>query len=149
MRQHETGEQVPGTRRAAVYALIAAIVVCGLFEIEWWPLTGWKLFSSNRTPIAIVWKVETVDDAGEIERLDLTALGPTHVRARQLFGVWEELDHDERRAACMAWFDAARRRDPTVAGVQLTRVVERRHLDDTSRAEVVRTAVRQRCGRTT
>ena len=40
----------PGTAtRLAIYLFLALLVVCAVRGIEWWPLTGWKLFSHVRT----------------------------------------------------------------------------------------------------
>src|SRR5688572_26264809 len=50
--------------RLTVYGLLAAVLWCGVAQIEWWPLTSWKLFSQLRTAESNRWELAGVDDDG-------------------------------------------------------------------------------------
>src|SRR6266511_1677784 len=57
-------EPVAPWARRFVWAFLAAFVIAGVFGIEAWPLTGWRLFADARTAKQVSWQGVTVDAAG-------------------------------------------------------------------------------------
>jgi len=51
-------------RRALTWALVAAVAACGLTGVEAWPLTGWRLFSQRRGPVAVRLEARVVEPGG-------------------------------------------------------------------------------------
>lgn len=121
------------------------MLVCGIAQVEWWPLTGWKLFSTRRTGVSHAWEVVGADTVGREARLPLAELGRPYVAAVRLLDHWPDLDATERLDACEAWRHAAAANDPAVAEVRLYRVERRRRLDEPDRTVVVRRVLHQRC----
>jgi len=57
--------------------MLAAILVAGLAQIEFWPLTAFRLFSSVRGPTRITWELAVVEVGGTDETVvDLSGLPP-------------------------------------------------------------------------
>ncbi len=56
--------RAPAWVRRLVAAYLAAFVVCGLFGVEAWPLTGWRLFADARPARQAGWQAVTADAAG-------------------------------------------------------------------------------------
>jgi hypothetical protein len=106
------------TRRfVAVY--LAAFLVCGLFGLEAWPLTGWRLFADARTARQAGWQAVTVDRQGRetpIPFRDLPAGYHGDVQVLKGFG---GLPERRKLAVCAAWVDAVRARGGQVEAVRV------------------------------
>jgi hypothetical protein len=110
---------VPRWARRFVAAYLAAFLVCGLFGLEAWPLTGWRLFADARRAVQPGWQAVTVDRAGRetpIPFRDLPAGYQGHVQVLRGFA---ELAPDRQAAVCRAWAEAVRARGGEVAAVRL------------------------------
>src|SRR6266536_519518 len=57
-------EPVAPWARRFVWAFLAAFVIAGVFGIEAWPLTGWRLFADARTAKQVSWQGVTAAPAG-------------------------------------------------------------------------------------
>ena len=110
-------------RRAVVtaYALLLLIAVVAYREVEWWPLTSWKLFSFVRTGTLAEWEIVTV--SGESEAvIPFRALPRGYRTFHRVVGHVHRGSQDERRAACAAWAGAARRLGRDVDAVRAYRL---------------------------
>src|SRR6266511_3523031 len=67
-------EPVAPWARRFVWAFLAAFVIAGVFGIEAWPLTGWRLFADARTAKQVSWQGVTVDAAGRARGGDVRAV---------------------------------------------------------------------------
>src|SRR6266511_4560771 len=67
-------EPVAPWARRFVWAFLAAFVIAGVFGIEAWPLTGWRLFADARTAKQVRWQGVTVDAAGRERPIPWDAL---------------------------------------------------------------------------
>ena len=137
--------RVSRSARLAVYAMLAAVLGCGLFEVEAWPLTGWKLFSEIRTDESFSWQIIGADGNGTEQRLGRTQLGDVQVLAQRTLDHWFDLGSADREAVCQVLLSAALADDADVVEVRLYRVRQRRFLDDSDRVEVVKRIRHHRC----
>ena len=62
----EPAERLPARARVVVYAMIAAIAVAGLAQIEFWPLTAFRLFSDLRGPTQVRWELAVVGSGSRV-----------------------------------------------------------------------------------
>jgi hypothetical protein len=115
-REHAPSGSTP--RRAAL-AFLAAFLVCGLFGIEAWPLTGWRLFADARQRHQHGRLAVAVDQAG-VERpvpfAELPAGFQGHVQVLRGFN---RLADAERAAVCDAWAGELRARGWAVAEIRI------------------------------
>jgi len=122
---------VPRWARVFVGGLVAAVLVCGLLGVEWWPFTGWRLYSQERTDSRVVWEAATVAPDGTetvVEPNDLP-LGYRHVEL--LLADFPDYDSEEREDICDAIAEGVRGEGDAVASVRVYRVDERlREIDD-------------------
>src|SRR5436189_1513657 len=63
-------ERVPAWTRGFVAVYLIAFLVCGVFAIEAWPLTGWRLFSHPRRANLYGWRAFTFDARGHQTKID-------------------------------------------------------------------------------
>ena len=118
-----------GTRRA-VTLFLAAFFVAGVFGIEFWPLTGWRLFSHLRRAEVTSWQAVVVTPSGTEEPLPFGEIarfrGTVHVLKR-----FDGLDPRTQNAVCRTWESAVRdlRGDGfqiRIYRVNVTRSIDRR-----------------------
>jgi hypothetical protein len=107
--------------RVFVAVFLAAFVVCGLFGLELWPLTGWRLFSQLRTDHQVTWRATAVGEDGEKQIL-FAELPRAYRNFPLVMRTFSKLPPAEQRAACRAWLDAARRERPGTRTVRLYRI---------------------------
>ncbi len=92
-----------------VLTFLALFVVCGLFGIEAWPLTGFELFSHPRHDRIPGWEARAVDGSGAEQLIDFTALGRAYRGGLAVMRGFPRLSYEQRLEACRAWLAAARR----------------------------------------
>jgi hypothetical protein len=91
-----------------VHLFLAAFVLVGLTNLDAWPLTGWRLFSSVRGPETVAVEARAVDAQG---RSRVVRMGPISAGLRGfelLVKDFPALSREERDAACAAWLGAVR-----------------------------------------
>lgn len=67
----------PARARVVAYGMLVAILFAGLAQIEFWPLTAFRLFSSVRGPTQITWELAVVEVGDTHETVvDLSGLPP-------------------------------------------------------------------------
>jgi hypothetical protein len=115
-------EELPSRRvRAFVVVFLVAFAVCGLFGLELWPLTGWRLFSQLRTDHQVAWRATAVGDDGE-KQIPFDDLPRAYRNFPLVMRTFSELPPAEQGAACRAWLEAARRERPGTRTVRLYRI---------------------------
>jgi hypothetical protein len=107
--------------RVFVAVFLAAFVVCGLFGLELWPLTGWRLFSQLRTDHQVAWRATAVGEDGE-RQIVFAELPRAYRNFPLVMRTFLELPPAEQVAACRAWLDAARHAEPGTRRVRLYRI---------------------------
>lgn len=102
-------------------AFLALLLVAALFEVEWWPVTGWRLFSSVRTGTQSEWEVVTV--AGDTETpVPFGSLPRSYRSYSRVLAHVADRTAAERDAACAVWAEAARQRGAQVDAVRAYRL---------------------------
>jgi hypothetical protein len=114
-------ELPPRGIRVFVAAFLAAFVVCGLFGLELWPLTGWRLFSELRTDRQVAWRATAVHAEGETQ-VRFSELPHAFRNFSLVMRTFADLPRAEREAACRAWLEAARRERPEASAVRIYRI---------------------------
>ena len=107
--------------RVFVGAFLAAFLVCGLFGLELWPLTGWRLFSQLRTDHQVAWRAMALGEDGEKQIL-ASELPHAYSNFPLVMRTFSELPGAEQEAVCRAWLEAAWRDRPGARAVRIYRV---------------------------
>jgi hypothetical protein len=107
--------------RIFVAVFLSAFVVCGLFGLELWPLTGWRLFSQLRTDHQVAWRATAVGEEGE-RQIVFAELPRAYRNFPLVMRTFARLPSAEREAACRAWLEAAGRERPGTRAVRLYRI---------------------------
>jgi hypothetical protein len=100
--------------RAYVLGFLAVFAICGVFALEAWPFTAWRLFSGVRPAVSRGWLVTTVTDTGK--EIPIGQAG----HAQQLMIVFRHEPSQQQRI-CTGWVHVARDRGDTVTGVRIYR----------------------------
>jgi hypothetical protein len=116
------GEPVAPWTRRFVWAFLAVFLIAGVFGIEAWPLTGWRLFADARTARQASFEAFTVDAAGGERPIPFGEL-PVRFRGNvQVLKGYQDLSPSRQAAVCSAWADAVRARGVDVREVRIYRV---------------------------
>lgn len=94
-------------RRVCAYGLVAALALCTLLELELWPLSSFRLFSSTRSGTQISWELVRIDDGAE-SPLRLSALGRGYRHSAHYLPDLAAGGPPDRAAACAAWLGASK-----------------------------------------
>jgi hypothetical protein len=97
----------PGWARPFVAVFLAAFLAAGLFGIEAWPLTGWRLFSHVRSPDAVSWQAVAVTDGGLEHPIRFAGLAPRYRNFALVMRDFVSLSTEQRRGACTRWRETA------------------------------------------
>ena len=89
--------------RVLVYGFVCAVLLCGLYGVESWPLSGFRLFSVTRTATQVDWEIAAVDRAGREAPVDLAAMGRGFRQSMHLLPALAAATPEERTGACTAW----------------------------------------------
>jgi hypothetical protein len=124
-----SGGRVPSWTRVFVFGYLAAVVICGVFVIEAWPLTGFRLFSHLRYPRQLAWQAATVDRSGRETIIYFGAFPRTYRHLPLIMRTYGALPQARQEAICQAWAAEVRRHGHEVTGVRIYRTVVdlRRH----------------------
>jgi hypothetical protein len=113
--------RAPAWARRFVAAYLALFLVCGLFGLEAWPLTGWRLFADARPARQAGWQADTVDRAGRETPVPFRDLPAGYQGNVQVLKGFAGLSPARRAAVCHAWAGAVRARGGEVAAVRVYR----------------------------
>ncbi len=105
--------------RPFVTLLLASFLVCGVFGIEAWPLSGFRLFSAPRGPISSGWRLVAITEDGTEVPVNVSRLGAGYRGFGSVARTFGELSPAERAAACSAWSEAAASTGVDVAALHL------------------------------
>jgi hypothetical protein len=118
-----TGDRpVPPWTRRFVWAFLAAFVIAGVFGIEAWPLTGWRLFADARTARQASFEAFSVDAAGRERPVPFADL-PVRFRGNvQVLKGYQDQPRSRQAEVCSAWANAVRARGVDVREMRIYRV---------------------------
>jgi hypothetical protein len=121
--------RVPAWARVFVFGYLTAFLICGVFVIEAWPLTGFRLFSHLRYPRLLGWQATTVDRSGRETIIYFGAFPRTYRHLPLIMRTYGTLPQRRQEAICQAWAAEVRRHGREVTGVRIYRTVVdlRRH----------------------
>lgn len=108
-------DRPPRRARLVTYGLVGLLLLGVVRQVEWWPLSSFRLFSEARTATAASWQVALVDRAGTEYPLDFGRLPRGYRGSHQLAPQLRSLPAGRRNAVCRAWADAAAQRLGVVA----------------------------------
>jgi hypothetical protein len=114
-------EPVARWTRRFVWAYLIAFVIAGLFGLEAWPLTGWRLFADARGARQLSWEAVTVDAAGRERPIPFSDLPVRYQGNVQVLKGFPGLPPREQAAVCRAWAAAVRQRGGEVREVRIYR----------------------------
>lgn len=106
--------------RPFVYALILLFTTCALFGLEWWPFTGWRLFSHVRSATSASFVAVSLDRSGHEHPLD-PGIQPEMRPYARFVTRYSAYDPARQRALCETWARVAGRTGD-VQGVRIYRV---------------------------
>lgn len=106
-------------QRGLVLGALALLLAAGLFGVEAWPLTGWRLFSDVRRDEVGTWAIQAVAEDGTTTRVSARDLGLGFRFASRSFDDARDQPPAERAALCDALVEAVRGREPTTARVRV------------------------------
>jgi hypothetical protein len=116
-------ESIPRSVRVGIGVFLALFIFTGVFEIQAWPFTGWRLFSHTRTDESVALAAFAVDRAGHS-----TPLHGLRVAAfRDLSAVaayFDGLSPSSKATTCQAWLSSVRRVVPSAVAVRIYRVTQ-------------------------
>lgn len=113
-------------RRSLTLALVAAVAVCGLAGLEAWPLTGWRLFSERRGPVAVRYEARAADSAGSEAPIPFGSLPHGYSGSNPVLERMAAQAAPQREEVCMAWAGAT----AALTGVPVAEVRVYRVADD-------------------
>lgn len=98
---------VPRRARILVWAVIVVLAVPGLLGLEFWPVTGWKLFSTVRTETANRWVIEGYYADGTSRIIDLGELPVAYSNSEWPLRSVGDGGTERSRELCRVLLDAA------------------------------------------
>jgi len=129
-------------RRRLTWGLVGAVAVCGLAGVEAWPLTGWRLFSELRGPVATRYEARALAADGSEAVVPFARLPHSYSGSGPLLEEMAGQRPEQREPACGAWASATARL--TGAPVLEVRVYQ---VADDLRDESTRAALAWTCAR--
>ena len=134
--------RVRQVRTGLTWAWVAAVAACGLAGVEAWPLTGWRLFSERRGPVATRLEARAVAADGTEVPIPFGRLPSAYSGSVPVLRDMAGQRPEQREPACGAWAAATARLTSTpVAEVRVYQVADDLR-DGSSRATLAWT-----CGR--
>ena len=85
---------------------MAAVALSGLAGLEAWPLTGWRLFSERRGPVAVRFEARAVDAAGSEAAIPFGSLPNGYSGSNPLLERMAGQAPPQRQGVCRAWVEA-------------------------------------------
>ncbi len=116
--------QVTRRTRRGVHAFLIVFALTGVFRLELFPFTGFRLFSEIRTDVRESWQLRAVGPAGDETPIRLAELPLAFRNTTRLLLEFEGLSQAARDAVCDAWAQPRRDSGATVTGVRVYAVVE-------------------------
>lgn len=92
--------------RAVATLLLGLMVVCFATESEWWPLSGFSLFSHVRGAEQTSWSLYAVS-GGRAEEVPLDSLPESYWGSHHVLPTLADAPLEEQRGVVRAWLEAA------------------------------------------
>ena len=86
--------------------LLAASLICGIFGIEAWPLSGFRLFSAPRGSTSTGWRLVAVGTDGVEQPVNVSRLGAGYRGFGFVARTFPDLPPEDQAATCEAWLRA-------------------------------------------
>jgi hypothetical protein len=118
-----TTDQAPRWARWFVRVFLALFLVCGVFGLEAWPLTGWRLFADARQARQPGFQAVTVDGQGRETPIPFRDLPVGYQGDVQVLKGFAGLPPGRQAAVCQAWAEAVRERGDEVAEILIYQTV--------------------------
>jgi hypothetical protein len=103
----------------AVLFVLALLFAAGVGTKEWWPFTGWRLYSNIKGPTSGSYFAYRVDPSGEEHVVDYHDLPYAYARAPYILEKFPKLSTGERDALCDALAHGERAAGRDVAAIAI------------------------------
>lgn len=113
-----------------VATLLGLLVLFAAIDVEMWPMTGWRLFSTIRDETQTGWVAEATDAQGNSRIVSYEELPLGYRNAAWRVADIRDASSDEREAVCNALLEAIVKVEPETTTVRLAR--DRAKLEKTS-----------------
>lgn len=110
-------------RRLLFGSFFALFAVVAVADVNLWPLTGWRLFSTVRGPTLPGWEAVVVADDGGEAAVPFDRMGQGFRGALHVLQDFPRLPEADRQAVCRTWASAARQVGADVRAVRIYRTV--------------------------
>lgn len=117
----DASDAVGRPARYFVTALTGLIVVFAASDVEVWPLTGWRLFSTLRDETQTEWVAEATNANGESRIVSYEELPLGFRNAAWVVDNLPDASADEREDVCQAILDAILDVEPETVDVRVAR----------------------------
>jgi hypothetical protein len=108
--------------RPFVTLLLAALLICGIFGIEAWPLSGFRLFSAPRGSVMTTWRLVGIHEDGAVVPVNISRLGAGYRGFGASARAFRELSFGNRSELCGVWAEAAARIGIHAVGFMVVRI---------------------------
>jgi hypothetical protein len=127
--------------RIFVYGFLTVLLVAALASLEYWPITGWRLYVEPRKATHPSWELTTVDDAGREHAVSLYDLPIAYRNTDRQLGPDGEVPSAVADRLCRAWAPAFHERDARMVALRISRT-----RIDTRNGEALRRQLVHECG---
>lgn len=86
--------------------ILAAFLICGVFGVEAWPLSGFRLFSAPRGSTSTGWRLVAVGPDGLERSVSVWRLGAAYRGFGFVAQTFGDLSPADQAATCEAWLRA-------------------------------------------
>lgn len=104
---------------AAVLLALALLFAAGVGTKEWWPFTGWRLYSNMKGPTSGSYFAYRVDPSSEEHVLDYHDLPDSYARAPYILEKFPKLDAEQRDSLCDALAHGERQEGRRVSTIRI------------------------------
>ena len=105
--------------RRFVALFLTAFVACGLFQVEAWPFSGWKLFSHLRTDEVRGWVATAVAADGVEQPVPFSTFPSEYRSPLHVLQGFEDLSPAGRADVCRAWAAEMARQGTDVVEIRI------------------------------
>lgn len=117
----DVDDKVSRPARVFVSAIIGLIVVFAALDIELWPMTGWRLFSTIRDEAQTGWVAEATDAQGDARIVSFEELPLGYRNSAWVVAELPDASAEQRESVCQAMFDAISEVEPDTVSVRVAR----------------------------
>jgi len=143
MHEDDEGPTVSRRTRWLLHAFLLVFAVTGVWHLELYPFSGFRLFSELRSAERESWRLRAVDGDGGERPVRLADLPIGYRNSTLVLRGFDDLPSDERDDVCDAWAQPLRDQGVEVVGVRVYAVVESLRPDGPPR----RRTLAYECGR--